>query len=144
MTSDPYFLSHGGHAYADDGRCAMEWVAFIAGEEHTDEPECVSPALRDFCIGVNDALGDADRQKLRPYLARCIGTVNDGLDDWRDRMIDEALMSADSGCSCLSCFVSKVSLDSVLALLDRLLPKEAIDIPAPVAGRAREVCEVAS
>jgi hypothetical protein len=36
-----------------------------------------------FCIRLNDALGDERRQRLRPYLARTIGTHEDGLDEHR-------------------------------------------------------------
>lgn len=61
----------------------MEWVAHLAGESHTDHPACVSPMLIEFCIGLNDALPDDQRQRLRPYLTRTIGTVDDGLDDAR-------------------------------------------------------------
>ncbi|HWT22404.1 MAG TPA: hypothetical protein VN213_02750, partial [Solirubrobacteraceae bacterium] len=56
--SNPYFLAKGAHRSPADGRCAMEWVAFIAGEKHTDHPVCVSPVLQRFCIALNDRLGD--------------------------------------------------------------------------------------
>ena len=58
----------------------MEWVSHLAGEPHSDEPVCVSAVLRAFCIALNDGLDDGPRQQLRPYLARTIGTANDGLD----------------------------------------------------------------
>jgi hypothetical protein len=87
-----YFLSHGSHTSAADGRCAMEWVAYLAGEKHSDQPVCVSPVLRRYCIALNDRLGDEDRQKLRPYLARTIGTVGDGLDEQRIQMCREFLL----------------------------------------------------
>jgi hypothetical protein len=77
MSSD-YTLSHGTHATAQDGRCAMEWVSHLAGEPHTDTPACVSPVLRAFCVALNDGLADGPRQRLRPYLARTIGTAGDG------------------------------------------------------------------
>lgn len=78
-----YFLSNGSHDSRESGLCAMEWVAYIAGEDHTDAPECVSSVLRTFAIGVNDRWDDVQRQKLRPYLARCIGTAGDGRDPER-------------------------------------------------------------
>jgi hypothetical protein len=80
---DKYFLSNGSHGSRESGLCAMEWVAYIAGEDHTDAPECVSPVLRTFAIAVNDRWDDVQRQKLRPYLARCIGTAGDGRDQER-------------------------------------------------------------
>jgi len=75
-----YRLSAGRHATPDEGRCAMEWVSYLAGESHSDEPSCVSPVLRAFCISFNDDLDDETRQRLRPYLARTIGTAQDGRD----------------------------------------------------------------
>src|SRR5690242_21404680 len=78
FTMTEYHLSHGKHETASEGRCAMEWVAYIAGEPHTDQPVCVSPVLRSFGIALNDNWDDEQRQKLRPYLARCIGTAGDG------------------------------------------------------------------
>jgi hypothetical protein len=82
MTSD-YTLAYGTHANPDDGRCAMEWVSHLAGEPHSDQPRCVSSVLRAICIALNDGLEDAPRQRLRPYLARTIGTSDDGLDSAR-------------------------------------------------------------
>lgn len=69
MTTD-YSLSAGSHPTAEDGRCAMEWVSYLAGEPHSDTPVCVSPLLTNFCISLNDTFPDEMRQKLRPYLAR--------------------------------------------------------------------------
>jgi hypothetical protein len=82
MSTD-YKLDFGTHATPADGRCAMEWVSYLAGEPHSDEPACVSPVLRGFCIALNDGLEDRPRQRLRPYLTRTIGTVEDGEDEGR-------------------------------------------------------------
>jgi hypothetical protein len=82
MSTD-YTLGYGTHATPEDGRCAMEWVSYLAGEPHSDDPGCVSPVLRAFCMTLNDSLEDAPRQRLRPYLARTIGTSEDGLDEAR-------------------------------------------------------------
>jgi hypothetical protein len=81
--SGQYHLSKGSHDSPAKGRCAMEWVAYLAGEKHTDQPVCVSPVLRGFGISLNDNWEDEQRQKLRPYLARCIGTAGDGRDQER-------------------------------------------------------------
>lgn len=85
MNTD-YTLAYGTHANPEDGRCAMEWVSHLAGEPHSDQPKCVSPVLRAICIALNDALDDEPRQRLRPYLARTIGTAGDGLDEARSWM----------------------------------------------------------
>jgi hypothetical protein len=97
-----YTLAHGSHTNPEDGRCAMEWVAFIAGEPHTDQPACVDVALRRFGVGLNDNLPDDLRQQLRPYLARMIGTADDGrtqerlylLADWAIRHAAAAAQDA--------------------------------------------------
>ena len=85
MGSD-YTLSYGTHATPDEGRCAMEWVSHLAGQPHSDDPACVSPVLRAYCTSLNDSLDDEPRQLLRPYLARTIGTADDGLDEARSWM----------------------------------------------------------
>ena len=81
-----YSLAHGTHATPAEGRCAMEWVSHLAGEPHSDEPACVSSVLRAFCTTLNDGLEARPRQRLRPYLARTIGTAGDGLDEARSWM----------------------------------------------------------
>jgi hypothetical protein len=61
----------------------MEWVAYLTGERHGDAPRSVSPVLAGFARSWNDALDDGTRQRLRPFLARTIGTAGDGSDDER-------------------------------------------------------------
>ena len=64
----------------------MEWVSYLAGEPHSNEPDRVSPVLRAFCRTLNDAMEDEPRQRLLPYLERTIGTADDGLDETRSWM----------------------------------------------------------
>jgi hypothetical protein len=66
----------------EEGVCAMEMVAFLAGEEHTDHPACTSPVIAAFLRSWNDALDDGDRQRLKPWLPRVIDT-RDGRDEAR-------------------------------------------------------------
>jgi hypothetical protein len=89
--ADDYRLAAGPHRRPGTGRCAMEWVAHIAGEPHTDAPRAVSPVLAAFARTLNDALDDDARQRLRPYLARMIGTSGDGWDPWRTEACAEWL-----------------------------------------------------
>jgi hypothetical protein len=136
--TDQYFLSTGAHKTAEDGRCAMEWVAYLAGDSHNDRPVCVSPMLRSFCISFNDMLSDEDRQKLRPYLARTIGTAGDGLDMERVRTINEWLIRKPI----------PVSLDLIgrreMASRYRNMPRaRAIENVVRLAGEARDVCQLA-
>ncbi len=92
--SHDYTLTYGTHATPADGRCAMEWVSYLAGEPHSDDPACVSPVLRAFCMTLNDTLEDGPRQRLRPYLTRTIGTSGDGLDEARSWMAMDWLIRA--------------------------------------------------
>ena len=50
-------------------RCATERVSDLAGEPHGDQPGCVGPAPRAFCTMLTDALEEAPRRRMRPYLA---------------------------------------------------------------------------
>ena len=79
-------LDNGSHGSFESGHCAMEVVAWLAGEGHTDAPECASPVLRTFTISLNDQWGDEQRQKLAPYLPRMVGTSGDGQDEARSYM----------------------------------------------------------
>jgi hypothetical protein len=130
MNSD-YTLAYGTHADPADGRCAMEWVSHLAGEAHSDQPQCVSPVLRALCIALNDGLDDGPRQRLRPYLARTIGTADDGLDearswlamDWLIRVYAPAWIAgaglSDAPLRALAPILDEPSLHAALPVLDR-------------------------
>jgi hypothetical protein len=68
-------LGVGSHE-PDDGKCAMEAVAWLAGEKHSDAPACVDPVISSFLRSWNDALpNDAERNRLlRDLLPLTIGT----------------------------------------------------------------------
>jgi hypothetical protein len=63
-------LAHGAHNSRSEGVCAMEAAAWLAGREHTDHPQCVSPVIGGFVRYWNDALPtDEDRNRLlKPLL----------------------------------------------------------------------------
>ena len=73
---DRITLSHGGHANRAAGMCAMEAAAYIAGEAHSAQPACVSPAITAFMAGWNDGLpSNAERDRLlKPLIPLVIGT----------------------------------------------------------------------
>jgi len=63
-------LRAGAHPTRDDGVCAMEMVAWLAGEAHSDEPRCACPVLGALVRASNDAMTDAQRDRfLRPFAA---------------------------------------------------------------------------
>ena len=71
---DSVNLKYGAHQGRDNGMCAMELVAFLAGEQHTDHPDCACPVLTGYTIRLNDAMPEAWRQQLKPYLPLLIGS----------------------------------------------------------------------
>lgn len=74
-------LARGKH---DEGEamCAMEAVAWLAGEPWSDAPRCASDVIAAFVRSWNDALPDADRVRLLlPLLPDVIGTRTTDADD---------------------------------------------------------------
>ena len=68
-------LDGGDHSTPDVGMCVMEAVAWLAGEEHSAEPECVSPVIRAFAVSWNDSLPGPDRDRLlKPLIPDMVGT----------------------------------------------------------------------
>ncbi len=57
-----------------NGLCYMETVAFIAGEEVTDQPACACPVLTGYGITLNDSMPDDVRQQLIPLAWATAGT----------------------------------------------------------------------
>jgi len=73
-------LQSGSHKNSDDGMCAMEAVAWLADEPHSDRPICTSEALAAYVISLNDAMPDDFRQRLKEFVPRLIGTRNEALE----------------------------------------------------------------
>lgn len=88
---DDLVLKSGGHSASSGNFCFNEAAAWLAGEKHSDAPECVSPYLRSFTMRLNDRWTDEQRQTLLPYLPRVIGTGGDGKDEARRRIAQRAL-----------------------------------------------------
>ena len=76
-------LSHGSHKSPADGYCLLEAVSMFAKEPFTDQPQCVSPYLRSFGIGLNDRASDKQRQDLQRFIPLVVGTAGDGMDEQR-------------------------------------------------------------
>lgn len=69
-------LSYGSHPQREEGMCAMEAAAFIAGEPHSDRPLCVDEAITVLMIRFNDKLKtDEERNHwIKPLIPRVLGT----------------------------------------------------------------------
>ena len=57
-------LSRGKHSSPADGACVMELASMLAGEQFTDHPESVCPAIGSFLRAYNDSVSDERRQDL--------------------------------------------------------------------------------
>ena len=65
----------GSHQSREAGMCVMEAVAYLAGEPHSDSPECASVVITKLAIWVNDSCSDALRNELlRDLPWRIVGT----------------------------------------------------------------------
>lgn len=69
-------LAYGAHESPEAGMCVMEAVAYVAGEEHTDSPECACPVIAAFMRRWNDAIMDDARRTelLAPLVPRLVGS----------------------------------------------------------------------
>ena len=68
-------LTKGDHPSFDQGACAMELVAFLAGEPHSSAPECACPVIAEILRSWNDDLPGPDRNRLlKPLLPRVAGS----------------------------------------------------------------------
>ena len=73
---DNLHLLTGSHYPNDEQRmCVMEAVAFLAGEEWSDHPACASRVVGTFLRSWNDVLPDDQRQELRRYIPRLVGSA---------------------------------------------------------------------
>jgi hypothetical protein len=67
-------LGPGRHSSPAEGACVVELASVLAGERFSDRPRCVCPVIAAFLRGWNDRAAYADRQRLRPYARRIVGT----------------------------------------------------------------------
>lgn len=89
--SDRVELVSGSIGNPGEGRmCLMSFVAFLAGEAHSDSPSRASPLIQAYAVLVNDHMPYDVRQRLKPFAPRIIGT-NDGFDAARARLLRQVL-----------------------------------------------------
>lgn len=68
-------LKRGNHERPENGLCALEAVAWFAGEAHSDHPACVCPLIAQFVRSLNDRLEDRRQELVAyiPHLAKSMG-----------------------------------------------------------------------
>ena len=92
---DSLVLKHGSHPTAEAGMCFNEAAAWLAGEKHSDAPDCVCPVIRAATMRLNDRIKDdaLRTELLRPLLVKAIGTRST-----REVMIKRGFIAADFAC----------------------------------------------
>jgi hypothetical protein len=81
-------LERGRHRRPQDGVCAMELVAWMSGEKHSDHPRSASPVITALVRSLNDALDDEHRQRLGLVAARVIDTRGTRQEEsWRGQIL---------------------------------------------------------
>ena len=74
MDVDSVRLEPGAHRAPSDGICLLELVSLMAQERFSDRPRCVCVVIAAFLRSWNDRSGHAERQALRPYARRVVGS----------------------------------------------------------------------
>ncbi len=69
-------IHRGGHSTYAEGHCLMEVVAHLAGEEHSDQPQCACPVLSVAGRRLNDAISSDElrTELLGPVAPLLVGT----------------------------------------------------------------------
>jgi len=73
-------LASGGHASPADGVSLMEAVSDFAGEPWSNGPSCTSRVIAAYARGLNDWLDDDERQQLKGFIPRLVGTAKPDLE----------------------------------------------------------------
>ena len=79
-------LGKGSHKAGAKDPCLLELCSYIAGDEWSDHPPCVSSVLGAYGRNLNDVLPDDLRQALLPMAERLLNTAGDGQDERRSYM----------------------------------------------------------
>ena len=140
---DTVHLSSGAHNASDNKWCALEAVAYITGEPHSDHPSCVDPVIAAFGRAWNDGLPDEDRDRLlKPFLLRMVGTAS--TPEIQDR---RAFMAADWAVRVFTpAWLRLASLhDDATALeaLPEMLSVELCQAAMPVIAKAQKSADAA-
>ncbi len=140
---DSIVLMKGIHQSRKEGVCALELVAWMAGEKHSDHPVCVSPVLGDFCRNWNDNLDDATRQKMKPYLKRLIGTAGDKSADLRRSWMAFDWLTRECGPAFMDLTPALHASAAALRALPEITGKETLDAAMPTIEAARQKSDAA-
>ena len=81
-----YTVDRGGHDYRGSHLCTMELVSWVAGEPHSDDPECASKVLATMVRVWNDDIREEQRrgELMRPLIPALVNSRrSDDIEDER-------------------------------------------------------------
>jgi hypothetical protein len=109
-------LSRGDHEDRQSGMCLLEAASYIAGEPHSDHPDCVCPVIAAFGRSINDLApfnSDAERTEfLLAYAPRMIGTRRDS-EKVMHKRFDAARDCVEQGLRAKGRMIARVALDNM-------------------------------
>jgi hypothetical protein len=114
-------LKHGVHRTRKDGMSVLEAVAWLAGEKHSNAPDCVCPVISAFVRQLGNGIYDNETRTavFVPLLSKLIGTRTDNVAIMQRR----AFIAADFAVREMAPLcLEVVSRDSVAAKLRSLVP----------------------
>jgi hypothetical protein len=116
-------LLRGSHP-ENDGKCAMEAVAWLANEAHSDAPACTCRVIASFVRRLNDRIvDDVTRTRLlRPLIPSLIGTVAG-----REIMVKRGYIAAD--------FAVRIAAPLALEARGRNVDADKLRALAPIVDR---------
>jgi hypothetical protein len=114
---DTLVLRSGTHTSPSDGVSLMEAVSDFAGEPWSNSPSGTSPVIAAYARSLNDWLPDDERQRLKAYIPRLVGTAEPDLE------LRRAFACADAAVRVFAPLAFKaVGLDEEAARLGVLAP----------------------
>lgn len=69
-------LRRGNSKDPRNGACLLDAVSWLEYGTLGDHPACVCPVIAAFGRGINDAMSDIGRQRLKAFIPRLVGTVD--------------------------------------------------------------------
>jgi hypothetical protein len=76
-------LDAGSHRPGAGAYCAMELVAYVAGEAHSARPDCACPVIAAYTMRLNDALGTRTASGSCPSSPASPGRARRRRRNWR-------------------------------------------------------------
>jgi hypothetical protein len=111
-------LAKGAHPDANGAACVMEAVSYIAREPWSDHPACASPIITGFLARWQDAMDDADRQMLKPFIPRMVGTRT----TWEDEQTRAWMLTDWLARECAPAWMRLAGLTAQAEVLESLAP----------------------